>query len=248
MTVKAVVVSLFKDIAPASLLSFAKGIRFKFHAVRVRRFARRACSLESLVAFICNSRQNPLFLANQRENEVLAFLKFLKKLDAMTVVEIGSAQGGNLFLLAQCVSENALLVSVDRNPSSERLDALRGLFRSTQQVEFISGDSHDPTSKERVIDVLKGRPVDLLFIDGDHSYAGVKADFALYAPLVKSGGLVAFHDIVPDHRTRFRVDSGLYAGEVYRFWAELKTEYSRVEEFVDSPDQDGFGIGVLRWQ
>ena len=37
--------------------------------------------------------------------------------------------------------------------------------------------------------------IDLLFIDGDHQYASVLTDWLLYSPLVRPGGLVAFHDI-----------------------------------------------------
>lgn len=37
--------------------------------------------------------------------------------------------------------------------------------------------------------------MDFLFIDGDHAYEGVKADFEMYSPLVRKGGLVALHDI-----------------------------------------------------
>jgi predicted O-methyltransferase YrrM len=39
--------------------------------------------------------------------------------------------------------------------------------------------------------------LDFLFIDGDHTYEGVKQDFEMYTPLVRKGGLVAMHDIVP---------------------------------------------------
>jgi hypothetical protein len=39
-----------------------------------------------------------------------------------------------------------------------------------------------------------GRPIRLLFIDADHSYAGVKADFDTWSPLVMAGGLIIFHD------------------------------------------------------
>jgi predicted O-methyltransferase YrrM len=91
---------------------------------------------------------------------------------------------------------------------------------------------------------LGGQSVDFLFIDGDHSYNGVKADFDLYAPLVRRGGMIALHDIVADHRTRFGRDTGCYAGEVYRYWAELKARY-RTDELIQDPEQDGFGIGVV---
>jgi predicted O-methyltransferase YrrM len=38
------------------------------------------------------------------------------------------------------------------------------------------------------------RPIDLLFIDGDHSYEGVKNDWNLFHPFVRPGGVVLFHD------------------------------------------------------
>lgn len=37
-------------------------------------------------------------------------------------------------------------------------------------------------------------PIDVLFIDGDHSYEGVKDDWDNFSPLVKAGGIVYFHD------------------------------------------------------
>lgn len=37
--------------------------------------------------------------------------------------------------------------------------------------------------------------IDMLFIDGDHSYDGCRADWQAYKPLLKSSGWVAFHDI-----------------------------------------------------
>jgi predicted O-methyltransferase YrrM len=38
--------------------------------------------------------------------------------------------------------------------------------------------------------------IDLLFIDGDHSYAAVKADLALYGPKLKADGFLLLHDYV----------------------------------------------------
>lgn len=38
------------------------------------------------------------------------------------------------------------------------------------------------------------KPIDMLFIDGDHSYAGVKQDWDLFSPFVKPFGVVIFHD------------------------------------------------------
>lgn len=40
------------------------------------------------------------------------------------------------------------------------------------------------------------KPIDILFIDGDHSYEGCKSDYDKYVPFVKDGGLVYMHDIL----------------------------------------------------
>ena len=76
----------------------------------------------------------------------------------------------------------------------------RALYRSFprrgQTLRLVQGDSHDPSTHARVIEALGGREVDLLFVDGDHTFAGVSLDFADYGPLVREGGTIAFHDIV----------------------------------------------------
>lgn len=50
----------------------------------------------------------------------------------------------------------------------------------------------------RQIDTLFDFPIDLLFIDGDHSIRGCMNDFALFAPSVSPGGIIVLHDIYPD--------------------------------------------------
>jgi hypothetical protein len=57
-------------------------------------------------------------------------------------------------------------------------------------------------------------PIDFLFIDGDHSYAGCKGDMDHWIPFVKSGGIVAWHDYEGVH------------------WPEVKRA---VDELVDWP-------------
>jgi predicted O-methyltransferase YrrM len=84
--------------------------------------------------------------------------------------------------------------------------------------------------------ILNGKKIDFLFIDGDHSYLGVKKDFELYAPLVKRGGIIAFHDIVPSFLCP--------EVKVHKFWNEIKINY-RYKEIVKDPNQDAYGIGVL---
>src|SRR5262249_52886582 len=105
-----------------------------------------------------------------------------------------------------------------------------------QSVYLVRGNSHDPSTVERVETLLGGRKVDVIFIDGDHSYAGIRQDFLEYRRLVRQGGIVAFHDIV---HNRFDPDI-----DVARFWDELKVCF-KYEEIIDSPDQGNFGIGIV---
>jgi hypothetical protein len=64
---------------------------------------------------------------------------------------------------------------------------------------------------------------------------------------VRPGGLIAFHDIVDDHKTRYGVQSAGWAGGVPQFWLELRRrgESKNFWEFIADPHQDGMGIGVL---
>lgn len=44
-----------------------------------------------------------------------------------------------------------------------------------------------------------GPPIDLLYVDGDHVYEAVRADFEAWWPKVRPGGLVMFHDYDERH-------------------------------------------------
>ena len=88
--------------------------------------------------------------------------------------------------------------------------------------------------------MLGGRKLDFLFIDGDHTYEGVKKDFEMYSRLVKENGVIAFHDIVPHDQ---RHDQHQVVG-VHKFWEEIKYKYDYIE-IVRDWNQGWAGIGVL---
>jgi predicted O-methyltransferase YrrM len=49
------------------------------------------------------------------------------------------------------------------------------------------------------------RPIRLLWIDGDHTYAGAKADLDMFLPHLVPGGVVAFHDALHNYDGPLRV-------------------------------------------
>jgi predicted O-methyltransferase YrrM len=182
------------------------------------------------------------FGITQVRSEIGALIDLLRQMEPRTIVEVGTHKGGNSFLFCHAVPSAERIVGVDLCVQNSA--KLIHFARAQQRYVALHGDSQTTQMKSRVLRALDGRTVDFLFIDGDHSYEGVKRDFELYAPLVRAGGLIALHDIVPDHRTRFGRETGCYAGEVHRFWSELKASH-RHQELVENPDQDGFGIGVI---
>lgn len=179
----------------------------------------------------------------QIRSEIAAFLEVLEARRSVRVLEIGTARGGTFFLLSRVAAEDAQLITIDLpnglfGPDSHpgRAELVQSLGRARQKIHVLRGDSQQVETIERVKQLLGGEMLDLLFIDGDHRYEGVKADFAGYAPLVRQGGLIALHDIVPGEEK--------YVGGVPDFWTEAK-EGRFAREFVESWTQGGYGIGLL---
>lgn len=182
----------------------------------------------------------------QNKNEIRRLLQILDAQKPSTLVEIGTACGGNLFLLCRVAAADALVISVDLPGGvygggypAWRIPIYRQFPLPRQRLRLIRGDSHHVRTVEKVKNVLGGRSVDFLFIDGDHSYQGAKADFNLYAPLVRDGGLIAFHDI---HEIQQQPGCA-----VHKLWLELKKQYE-YQEIIDDPHQNWAGIGVMTWR
>src|SRR5208282_1825642 len=97
--------------------------------------------------------------------------------------------------------------------------------RKGQRLHLLRVDSHSPETKERVLEILAGELLDYLFIDGDHTYEGVQRDFRMYSPLVRSGGIVAFHDIATHTQGS--------DCQVAQFWNDIKNGYEHREIIED---------------
>jgi predicted O-methyltransferase YrrM len=182
--------------------------------------------------------------ASQVPSELLRFSAMVDRLRPMSVLEIGTYVGGTLLMLCRLANPAAVIVSVDlpRRLGGKYGGGYRSLhvpiFRmfpiATQRLHLLRADSHDPATLDRVRAITD--KLDVLFIDGDHSYEGVKRDFEMYSPLVRRGGLIAFHDIV-EHAPSA-------GSEVHRFWSEVKLS-RQYTEIVEDPRQGWAGIGVL---
>jgi cephalosporin hydroxylase len=168
----------------------------------------------------------------------------LDKVKPKVILEIGTARGGTLFLFSNIAHEEAILISVDLSQTIEKRILFRYIKKEKQKIYLIQGDSHKFETLRKIEGILRDNRVDFLFIDGDHSYEGVKKDFEMYSPLVRKGGIIAFHDIIPDYYTKYGIKTGSWAGEVYKFWNEIKEKYEHLE-IVKDRNQNACGIGVL---
>jgi len=169
--------------------------------------------------------------------EIKRLGQIVRELSPRTFVEIGRFRGETMMLLGLRCAPDATIVSVDiGNLGRARTAILKRLFGGGRTVHLLTADSHSGETLARVSALTGENTVDLLFIDGDHSYAGVKRDFEMYSPLVRSGGVVAFHDIA-EHP-----DEALC--EVSRFWKEIKGSF-RHQEIIADKQQGWAGIGVL---
>lgn len=142
-----------------------------------------------------------------------------------TIVEIGSAHGGSLYLWSNYIDSSQKLISIDVSHAG-RYDEFFQNFAPSKEIACVTGDSHKERTYDRVEEELGDERVDFLYIDGDHSYDGVKRDFNLYKSLVADEGIIALHDI-----------SNSTTG-VPSFWKEIQTEYE-TEEFGSGKAKNG---------
>jgi len=180
----------------------------------------------------------------QVKNEILELLKIVGRMKPRVILEIGTANGGTLFLFSRVASENATIISIDfpDRRFGGGYPKWRGiLYRAFalpgQRIYLLRADSHNRETLEQVKRILDGNGIDFLFIDGDHTYEGVKKDFEFYSPLVKKGGIIALHDIVVHPP-----DTGC---EVSKFWNEIKEQKHEYAEIVGDRNQNWGGIGLL---
>ncbi len=180
----------------------------------------------------------------QDENEMREFIELLQREQITSYLEIGARYGASLWRIAMSMPKGSRIVAVDlptgwggRPDGQVVLEACFVELRARgYEAHMILGDSLLVTT---VDEVRKFAPFDCVYIDGHHSLAAVKADWANYGSM---GRIVAFHDIAwrrPEkwkpHRKRL---------EVPLVWDKLKEQH-RHHEIKHHPTGEDNGIGVL---
>lgn len=153
------------------------------------------------------------------------------------VVELGTHKGTSFFSFCQAIKDaklNTEIFAID----TWKGDAQAGfyeedVFDGVKEIlkEYYS-NVHAKLVRKTFNDAcaeFEDSSIDILHIDGFHTYDAVKNDFERWLPKVKPDGIILFHDIIVT-----RDDFG-----VYMLWKELKTRYQTMEF------RHSYGLGIL---
>ena len=197
---------------------------------------------------IAQSALDAPFYAQQKRTELAWLLEFLAPRKLKNILEIGVMKGGTIKAWTEIATKDADIIGIDLpggeyggGHTEDEAELIENLAKYNQTITLFEADSHDPETRNLI---QRFAPFDFIFIDGDHTFEGVVKDFQWYAPLVKRGGLVAFHDILEYKKTTVPI-------QVYLYWEKLRTQFplEKIHEFIDLdyPSDHGQwgGIGVI---
>ena len=115
------------------------------------------------------------------------YLFILASRAKLGIVETGRFHGGSTFMLAWA-NRQVPIYSVDIEPQNDiLLKSYFDQYNVGDNVDLIVGDSQHTKYSQVGL-------VDLLFIDGDHSYEGCSADLENWYPNLEVGGHIVLHD------------------------------------------------------
>ena len=154
------------------------------------------------------------------------------------VVELGVFWGGSFFVFCQAVKacgSQTVCHAVDTwegDSQAGKLEEETFLAFPKHRETHIADISQVKRMRfEQALDSFPDASIDLLHIDGFHTYEAVKHDYDTWLPKVAKGGIILFHDVkVVNEEQNFGVK---------RFWDELKKDKIHFEM------NNQFGLGVL---
>ena len=167
---------------------------------------------------LCNYILHPSLIDKnttiQVYEEIFQLGCFLNVLKPNNILEIG-ARGGTFLLFNKLSTGFKIAVDLDVSFNESIYMSMFG-----ENFHFINRNSQDEQTFQMIKEICP--QFDFIFIDGDHSYEGVKRDFNLYKKLLSPRGYIAFHDIDPNHVFLNSYSDGEpKTGKVRKFWQEL---------------------------
>lgn len=167
----------------------------------------------------------------QKEVEWRWLMEQLRHQQVRSLLSIGLLDGGMEWHTARHFQQYDLpltITGIDPIDSKKLQKHRREIQDWGQSFEFLHGSSRDPNIIRRL-----GR-YDAVFIDGDHSYAGVRADYELGKAVANK--MIVFHDIAD---SEFHRQHGCFVADL---WREIKTRHDRTAEYILAQDWGGVGL------
>jgi len=165
--------------------------------------------VKKLVDYHCKPYLYDNYLFQQVYEEILTFSYWLAGFQPNNILEIGF-RGSTFHIFSELSTGKKVAVDM----FDEGRTKMAHYMMYGEDFKLIIANSQTQETKNKVKEFCP--QYDLIFIDGDHTYEGVRRDFLLYKDLLSPRGFIVFHDIDPNHV--FKDNAG---GEVYRFWQDL---------------------------
>jgi hypothetical protein len=161
-------------------------------------------------------------------NQLAELMVYLKQFRINSYLDVGTFYGWTCSLLtAYLLRFNPALrvIALDPQHWFSHYDVVKDIL----PIEYVHKTTLD----------FRHHRFDLAFIDGNHEYSNVRAD---YENVGRLAGLVAFHDCNDDYIRYCPYQSG----GVPKLWGELKAENTNHREFFYHPEgKNVMGIGVV---
>jgi cephalosporin hydroxylase len=182
---------------------------------------------------------------SQNQFELISLLDWMEgyfsEVKPKVLIELGVFRGGTFGFWDELIpKEDRLLIGVDLNDRG-LMYGLEQKYSSDKTIKFVVGHSSgSDIAVEKTKKILGGRSADILFIDANHTIENVTQDYQRYAPFVRKGGLIIFHDIVGPEL--------LDCTQVWMLWRQIiyndQKSYSGYCEFFGGVNPCGIGVLV----
>ena len=170
----------------------------------------------------------------QTRSELIEAMKIVEAFKPKRIVELGVYRGGTLYPWTMCATDDAIVVGIDTPGTPPEVNEnLQKWLKPEQRGLILLEDTRSPDTRDKALAFLGGQ-VDFLFIDADHRYSWVKADYDTWLPHVRSGGLIGFHDVRDNPP----------GCDSMRFFEDIRVGYKK-SEVIYHPYPTGQGIGLL---